>query len=160
KFDLYHPDGSKSDRLEQLQEEVQRELFFLPYAPMAAMSALKGQFVRRIFSEVARVQKAASKVITTGVLNRLLEQALLKNPPPMKNNKRLKILYASLAREEKPGPIPIPHYILFINHANLISDGYMRYLEARIREESAFEGLPVRFDLRARPPRKKVSQRG
>lgn len=159
KFDLYHPDASKKDRLAVLQDEVGRDLFFIPYAPLVALSALKGQYVNRLFTEINRVREAAGKTINTGTLNRILERALLKSPPPLKSKKRLKLLYASVAKDDKPGPIPVPRYIFFINHANLLSSGYLRYLEAQIREESAFEGLPIEFQIRDRPPKKKVARR-
>ena len=156
KFDLYHPDGNKRERLEILNEEVRKELFFLHYAPLVALSALKGQFVNRMFQEIAKVQKSAANPINTGTLNRVLEHALIKSPPPMKtNNKRLNLLYASALKSDRAGPIPVPHYVLFINNKALLSQDYLRYLENQIRKENSFVGLPIRFQPRARPARKK-----
>ncbi len=155
KFDLFHPDGPKRDRLALLTEQVRRDLFFLHYAPVIALSALKGQYISRLFHEINQVQKSASRVINTGALNRLLEEALLRNPPPLRKNKRLNILYASAVKTDKPGPIPVPHYMLFINRKDLLSQDYQRYLESQIRSVSPFEGLPIRMQMKARPPRKK-----
>ena len=36
KFDLYHPEGSFLDRIEQFREDLGEELFFLDYAPQLA----------------------------------------------------------------------------------------------------------------------------
>jgi len=36
KWDLYHPGGNRKDRLEQAEEQIRSELFFLSYAPFAA----------------------------------------------------------------------------------------------------------------------------
>lgn len=156
KFDLYHPDGRRQDRLEQLEEDVRRELFFLHYAPMVAASALKGQHVKRLFHVIQQVQEASARPINTGALNRVLEQALGKSPPPMRNQKRLNLLYASALKSDRPGPIPVPHYVFFINHSQLMTEDYLRYLENQIRKENPFTGLPIRIQLRARPPRKKA----
>ena len=153
KFDLYHPDAPKKDRLEMLQEEVRRELFFLHYAPLVALSALKGQHVKRVFHEVDQVQHASAQVINTGILNRLFEVALVKSPPPMRKNKRLKLLYASAMKSDNPGPIPVPLYVLFINRVDLMPQDYLRYLENQVRSASPFLGLPIKFQLRARPPK-------
>ena len=158
KFDLYHPDGQQRDRLAQLTEDVRRELFFLHYAPMMALSAMKGQYVRRLFHVIQQVQEASGRAINTGVLNRLLAEAMAKNAPPLRKQKRLNILYASALKSERPGPIPVPHYIFFINHAHLMSDDYMRYLENQIRQESPFQGLPIKVQLRARSPKKTAAK--
>ena len=155
KYDLYHPEGSRQERLEQLTEDIRRELFFLHYAPLVATSALKGQHVKRLFHVVQQVQEAASRPVGTGELNRLFEQAMAKNPPPMRKQKRLNILYASALKSEHDGPIPVPHYVLFINKKNLITDDYQRYLENQIRKQKPFIGLPIKMQLRDRPPKKR-----
>ncbi len=155
KFDLYHPDGRRQDRLEQLSEDVRRELFFLHYAPMVASSALKKQHVNRLFHVIQQVQEASARPISTGILNRILEMAMRKNPPPLRKQKRLNLLYASALKSDRPGPIPVPHYVFFINRNNLMTDDYLRYLENQIRKENPFVGLPIKIQLRARPPKKK-----
>ena len=150
KFDLYHPDGAHPDRIGQMQEEVGRELFFLHYAPIVAVSAMEKQFIGKVFREIEGVKKAARKEIHTGQLNRLIDIALKRNPPPLRHNVRLKILYAAHARDENSGPIPNPHYILFVNQKRLLTDDYRRYLERIVREYNPFPGLPIQFSIRGR----------
>src|SRR5690606_37437248 len=43
KFDLYHPSAKFKDRWEELKEYLRREFFFLPYAPIVAVSATERQ---------------------------------------------------------------------------------------------------------------------
>jgi GTP-binding protein len=104
---------------------------------------------------IQQVQEAAARPVGTGELNRLLDQAMAKNPPPLRKQKRLNILYASALKSDYDGPIPVPHYVLFINKKNLISDDYQRYLENHIRKEKPFIGLPIKMQLRDRPPKKR-----
>ncbi len=153
KFDLYHPGAPYRERVAQLEEEVRRELFFLSYAPFVAVSAKEGEQMGRLFRGIDRIRKASSREITTGVLNRALAQALAANPPPMRNGKRLKILYAAAARSQERRAAPVPHFILFVNDAKLWTDDYRRYVEGRLREWNPFPGLPIRFSVRGRPPR-------
>ncbi len=159
KFDLYHPDGPKRDRLELLKDEVRRELFFLDYAPMIAASALKKQYVTRIFKCVEDIRKAAHQGLNTGTLNRLLHLAMERNPPPSiksKKHKRLKLLYATMSpRAEDDRPIPVPDFLMFVNQADLLQDNYQRYLEARIREESPYTGIPLQIQLRERKKKRR-----
>jgi GTP-binding protein len=157
KFDLYHPDGKFRDRIENLEEEIRKDLFFLDYAPLIAVSALQGEFLNQIFKSIRRIKKTASKPIGTGALNRMLREAIETTPPPSKNGKRLKLLYCTQRRHDQPRLIPSPEYILFVNNANLLTRTYARYLEKKIRAEVPMIGLPLTFKMKSRTvrPRKK-----
>ena len=151
KFDLFHPGAAKRVRIEELQEHVRRELFFLHYAPLVAVSALKGQFLNKIFGGIERVHRAANAQIGTGELNRVLKQAIAKNPPPARKNRRLNLLYATAKRSDgRPGAIQAPRFLLFVNHADLLSRTYERYLENGLRAAFDLTGLPVDFQVRSR----------
>lgn len=150
KFDLYHPDAAYRDRIEQFREELGEDLFFLPYAPKVAVSAKQRDHLGKIFAAVAKVVEAAAAPVPTGALNRLLQTAIERNPPPVRQGKRLKLLYATQRREDEPGAIPVPGYLLFVNHAELLTRTYERFLENRIRAEYSMEGLPFVFEVRSR----------
>ncbi len=154
KFDLYHPDAQMKARLEELEEHVRRELFFLHYAPLVAVSAIKSDRLNKIFGAVDKVREASDAAMGTGAFNRLLQDAIAQSPPPAINGKRFKLFYATLAREEKPRPIIAPRVVLFVNHASLMSPTYRRYLENTVRARMKYEGLPIRFDVREREQRK------
>lgn len=153
KFDLYHPDGRLKARQELLMEHVRRELFFLHYAPVVIVSARARQNLGRIFRAIGKVREASDNAMTTGQFNRLLQDAIVRTPPPTVRGRRLKLLYATLAREEKPRPIMAPRVVLFVNHADLMPPTYLRYLENTVRQAMKYEGLPIRFDIRAREKR-------
>ncbi len=153
KFDLYHPGAHFQDRIDQFREELGDDLFFLPYAPKVAISAKNRQYLGKIFKAIDDVVETAANPVSTGVLNRLLQASITRNPPPVRNNKRLKLLYATQKREDKPSPIPVPEYVLFVNYANLLTRTYERFLENQIRKEFPMEGLPFVFFTRSRTPR-------
>lgn len=150
KFDLFHPDAKYQDRIEQFKEELGDDLFFLPYAPKVAISAKNRQYLGKIFNAVQEVTAAAAAPIPTGLLNRLLQQAIERNPPPVRLNRRFKLLYATQRREDKPATVPVPEYLLFVNHANLLTRTYERFLENQIRKQYPMEGLPFLFRARSR----------
>lgn len=154
KFDLYHPDAKFRDRLEILEDDIREDLFFLDFAPMIAVSALKGEFLNQIFKSIRRIKKTSSAPIGTGALNRLLRQAIESNPPPRRNGKRLKLLYCTQKRHDSPTPIPSPEYLLFVNSAKLLSQTYERYLEKQIREKHPLIGLPLVFKMKSREVKK------
>lgn len=151
KFDLYHPNSSKSSRLEEVTEHVRNELFFLAYAPYVCVSALKEQSIGLVFSKLAEIRKHAQAPITTGKLNRFLQEAFNKKPPQAKKgSKRLKLLYATTAINDQYNAIPVPTYILFVNDKRLLQENYEQYLTNRLRESHPSPGIPIIFSTRSR----------
>jgi GTP-binding protein len=159
KFDLYHPDAKYRDRIEQFREELGDDLFFLPYAPKVAVSAKQRDHLGKIFEAVERVLASAAEPTPTGTLNRLLQFAIERNPPPMRLGKRLKLLYATQQRDDDPARVPVPRYLLFVNHAELLTRTYERFLENQIRSEFPMEGLPFVFEVRSRVSEKRGSRK-
>jgi GTP-binding protein len=155
KFDLYHPDGEMKARLAELEEHVRRELFFLHYAPLVAVSARQRDRLGKIFGAIDKVRAASDAQMNTGAFNRLLQDAINRTPPPAIGGKRFKLFYATLAREEKPRPVSAPRVVLFVNHESLMTPTYRRYLENIVRQHMTYEGLPIRFDVREREQRTK-----
>jgi len=153
KFDLYHPEGQMKARLEELEEHVRRELFFLHYAPLVAVSAKDGKNLQKVFAAIDQVKHASDHGMSTGQFNRLLQEAIERTPPPHVRGRRFKLLYATLAREEMSRPIMAPRVVLFVNHEDLMTPTYRRYLENTVRASMKYDGLPIRFDVRAREKR-------
>lgn len=157
KFDLYNPDEEKSERFEKAQKHLRDELFFLHYAPFVCASALKSEAIDQVFRTIAKVRNGSQEPLTTGSLNRMMEQAILRNPPGEHKilKKRLKILYATTATSEKYAHIPVPTVILFVNDKRLMAENYQAYLENRIRDKKICLGLPIPFSVRSRNRKKK-----
>ena len=151
KFDLFHPKASRSTRLEEATEHVRNELFFLAYAPYVCVSALKEQSIGLVFAKLAEIRKHAQEPITTGKLNRFLQEAFNKKPPQAKKgSKRLKLLYATTAVNDQYNAIPVPIYILFVNDKRLLQENYEQYLTNRLRESHPCPGIPIIFSTRSR----------
>jgi GTP-binding protein len=177
KWDLVKPRRREKHSARELIEETRSQIFFLNYAPVLITSASTGENVDRLFALIQKIQRAAWKRIGTGVLNRLLRQALEANPPPLVKGKRLKLLYAAQttgdtepsarergaraaqetgdASQASPGargssPLQPPEFVLFVNDPRLMTQSYHRYLEARLREAELYPGLPIIVTLRGR----------
>lgn len=152
KFDLFHPNAPRKDRMAEVEEQVRRELFFINYAPFIATSAKKSEGVELIFKVIMRIRKESQNLPTTGQLNRLIQLAQQMNPPGTASgsNKRLKIYYATTAIDPKYNTIPAPRYVLFVNDKSLLTDSYSQYLRNKIRETYPSQGIPVIFSARSR----------
>ncbi|MGI9087570.1 MAG: ribosome biogenesis GTPase Der [Chthoniobacterales bacterium] len=150
KWDLVRPARGQKQEMKRLVEETRANLFFLDYAPVLIASAITGENVLQLFELIADIQTASSARIGTGVLNRLLRAAFDENPPPTIGTKRLKLFYAAQSKGESERAIDPPKFVLFVNQPKLLSDGYGRYIEGRIRQAEPYPGLPILLACRAR----------
>ena len=135
----------KTDKtMELYRNDVQRDLAYMTYAPIAFLSAKTGSRVNKIFELIKYVSNQHAMRVSTGVLNDVLNESVTKVQPPSDKGKRLKVYYITQA-STKP-----PTFILFVNDKELAHFSYVRYIENQIRTAFGLEGTPVRFIIRER----------
>jgi GTP-binding protein len=150
KWDLAGSGQQERAALEEHRQKTHAELFFLRYAPIVALSALEGSHVERLFRQVEKVRQHAARRIGTGELNRYIHRCMEEVPPPMRGNRRLKLLYATHVAPNRPGPFAPPEIVCFANDPKLLVPTYGEYLLRRLREKWEFPGLPIRLRWRSR----------
>jgi GTP-binding protein len=128
-------------------EEIRDQAKFLSFAPVATASALTGRGIGRIFSLVDNVFSQYVKRIATGQINRILEAALERTPPPLHRGRPVKFYYAT-----QPSAKP-PTIVAFVNHPDAVHFSYRRYLLNQFREQAALDKTPIRLILKARERR-------
>ena len=161
KFDLFHPEGQKSARVEAAEEHLRKELFFLDYAPFVCVSAMKGHAIQHVFKTISRIRDNAQEVIGTGPLNRLLQNAFIKNPPPehKRHRKRLKLFYATTAVNDRYQAIPVPEYVLFVNDKHFVVESFNNYLINQIKDKHPTDGLPIPLSFRSRTKKDRLDRK-
>ena len=82
--------------------------------------------------------------ISTGVLNDIINKAVLMNQAPSDKGRQGKIYYASQVS------VRPPKFVIFVNDKSLIHFSYVRYLENQIRDNFGFDGTPIQLMLRER----------
>lgn len=147
KWDLI--EDKKSNTVNQFEKKLANEIPFLDYVPKIYISAVTHQRLNQVFTRVVEVQAEHSKRVSTGLLNKVINEAYALNPPQTIRNKRLKIMYATQASTEPPT------FILFVNGESLLKDHYKRYMENKLREAFGFFGTPIRIAVRERSEKKK-----
>jgi len=121
---------------------VRTELAYMKYAPIEFISAKTGQRFDNILKLVNYVAEQQTLRVTTGLLNDILNEAILLNQPPSDKGKRLKIYYMTQS-SVKP-----PTFILFVNDKELAHFSYIRYIENQLRKNFKFEGTSLKFIVR------------
>jgi len=104
----------------------------LPYVPVAFITGKTGRNIKVLLNHAQMLYKQATQRIGTGDLNRLVNAALEKNPPPLYRHRRPKVFYAT-----QVGVTP-PTIVLFCNWPQAFSKPYRRYLLNFLREELSF----------------------
>ena len=141
KWDIVEKDDKTVDKY---KADIRNELSFMEYAPILFISALTGQRVNKVLGLVNHVSNQHAMRVSTGMLNDVINEAVLTNQPTVSGGRRLKIYYATQVS------IKPPAFALFVNEPSLMHFSYQRYLENQIRKAFGFEGTPVRFLLRER----------
>ena len=134
----------ETNTMVELERQVRDGLPFAPYIPMLFGSALTKQRIQRLGDMIYSVAEQQSMRVSTAVLNDLLDDAKIVNPPPAHAGRVAKIYYMT-----QVGIRP-PTFVMFVNDANLIHFSYVRFIENRLRAAFSFEGTPIRIVLRSK----------
>ena len=141
KWDLVEKDNQT---VQKFEEEIRKQLAFMPYVSIIFVSALTKQRVLKTFDLVNFVAEQQCVRVRTSILNDVVSEAVQLTPAPSYKGKRLKILYTTQAG------IKPPHFILFVNEPTLLHFSYLRYLENKLRENFGFEGVAIRITAKKR----------
>lgn len=128
--------------MNEFNKNIELDFPFMKYVKPVYISALTGQRVEQLLPVIEQVYENAGRRIAMGVLNEIVADAIGANPPPTKNGKRVKIIYATQVSTYPP------KFIFFCNDGELIADSYARYLENKIRAAFDFEGTPITLYFR------------
>ena len=134
--------GRSSVEKKQFKQTIYGEMPEMSYAPILFTSALETAGMEGVMKAVFRSVENWGFRIGTGVLNRLVQDAMFEKPMS-RHGKALRIYYATQA-ETKP-----PMFIFFCNDPDLAHFSYLRYLENQIRKQFPLEGTPIRVAARS-----------
>ena len=107
------------------------------------LSAETGQGVEKLLPAIVEAHRRWSSRISTGALNRWLQEALARHAPPLAQGRRIKIRYATQTTSRPPT------FVLFANKpAEEMPESYLRYLTGSLRESFDLAGVPLRLHVR------------
>ncbi|MCS7275514.1 MAG: ribosome biogenesis GTPase Der [Dehalococcoidia bacterium] len=141
KWDLM-PDTEESRR--RFAAEALARLKFVPWAPLAFVSAKTGLNLEGLLDLVVEIGDKRRQRVPTSRLNAVIREAVARHPPPMTGKRQFKVYYVT-----QPEVDP-PTFVFFCNDPNLLHFSYRRYLENAIRRHFDFEGTAIRMVFRGR----------
>ncbi len=127
--------GQRGQKRNEFERDFRDQCKFLDYAPMVFLSAKTGSGLEKLFPLIREVYEAASKRITTGELNRFVENLHFEER---------KIYYITQAS------IRPPEFVVFTSRGPDLHFSHQRYLVNQIRRKFGFKGTPVVLKTRAK----------
>lgn len=147
KWDLAREDLLGCTRTEfqkRFLEAIQAEL---PGQKSVIFTSAKNGNPDDLLKAIIELYKRAQQTISTGKLNRIVQNLLERQPPAFVGKKRFKVYYLVCCQN-----FPFK-FKLFCNKAELLNEPYKRYLENGIRNAFDLEGCPIVFEFLSKEPR-------
>ncbi len=135
-------DGLAPEQRRTVQEELDRKLPFMDFAPRLFISALHGTGVGDLMGSVNAVHAAAWRDLPTPELTRALQSAVEAHPPPLVRGRRIRLRFA-----HQGGRNP-PVIVIHGNQTERLPGAYKRYLVNHFRQTFRLEGTPIRLSFK------------
>lgn len=139
KWDLIEKDNST---VKEFTDKIRTELAYMPYAPILFLSAKTGQRIGDLLERINYVYNQSVTRVTTGMLNDVLGDAMIRVQPPTDKGRRLKIYYMTQIA------VAPPTFVIFCNDVSLFHFSYQRFIENCLRETFGFVGTPIKLIVR------------
>jgi GTP-binding protein len=140
----------ETNTIYEFERNLRRQMKFLDWAPMLAISALTGQRVPKILPLVVQANEARNFRVPTSQLNKFFEEKISQPkggsaPAPVKGGvSRLKVQYIT------QGGLRPPLFVLFTSGGSKagLHFSYLRYIENQLRQAFGFFATPLRLKER------------
>ena len=109
--------------------------------PILTASAKTGRGVARLLDRIEQQFEKHVARIPTPELNRFLAELREAREAPSRNGRRLNLLYGTQVHARPP------RFRFFVNDPGLVTRDYGYWVENRLRERFALEGVPVAIDF-------------
>jgi GTPase len=139
KWDLVE---EKQKKLKDVKSDMEDVLPEIRGVPIVTLSAKQEKGIDKLLEAVLAAMERWNRRVPTSQVNRWLEGAIERNPPPAPSGRRIKIRYATQANARPPT------FAIFGNQLSKMPESYVRYLMNGLREAFDLKGVPIRFSLR------------
>lgn len=136
-------DLAPRNALDQLRKNVNELLSFCAHVPVLLVSAHTGKDIAKILPLAQKIHDECSVRISTGKLNRAMEEVLTRHQPPVVKRVRAKFFYLTQAESEPPT------FVFFVSDAERVPESYTRYLERALRKIFEITHAPMRIHMRS-----------
>jgi len=127
--------GQGGARKNEFEREIRDAFKFLEYAPVVFLSAKSGAGVQKLFPLIKEIYQSASTRITTGELNRFVDQLRFEE----------RKIYYITQHSIRP-----PAFAVFTDKGGPLHFSHQRYLVNQLRRRFGFKGTPILVQTRGK----------
>ena len=125
-------------REKEIESAIRHRFRFIDHAAIVRTNALDGTGMRKLFREIDNAAAQFQKRVQTADLNRVVQSAMLRFPPPGRGRSPGKVFYGLQTRSAPPT------FKFFTSFPELITDSYTRFMQHQIRYHFGSNGSPIR----------------
>ena len=132
-------DKISKEKIKNLKDEINYFINIAHNAPFVLVSALQRKNINKVLILISSISRQINKHYKSSKLTDILSNALIDHPPPMKNNKKVRLKFA---QQSKAQSLTI---IIHGNKTDHLSDSYEKYLMNYFIKELKLTGVPLRI---------------
>lgn len=140
------PEKLKTDQsaLKEWLLDLRAKIPWLNYCDVILISAKYNKHIKKIKDSLKKTILVRNRPVSTGELNRVIEELIERNPLLMNRatGTKFRVKYASMVKTSPPT------FILFTNRSKSIPDNFKKYLQNGLRSHFEFYNTPVHIIFR------------
>ncbi len=110
-------------------------------ASIVMISAINKENIKKLLNTISNISYSIYKRYKSSFLTEVLNEALDAHPPPMINNRRIKLKFAQQAKSDSLS------IIIYGNQINKLPSSYEKYLKNFFIDKLKLVGIPVKISL-------------
>ena len=139
KWDLVE---DKSAAVRAFRDRLEISLPQVRGLPWITISAEYGRKLDDLLDASFEVYETWNARVSTGKLNRWLQEKTEAHPPPLAKGRRVRLRYMTQVKTRPPT------FAAFVSQPTELPEAYTRYLVNGLREDFGLVGVPIRFMIR------------
>ena len=128
--------------MKEIRARAEESLSQASGVPLVQICALQGEGLKDLMRETMRMYDHWNFRISTGKLNRWLQEMEDNHPPPITAGRRIKLRYMTQVKSRPPT------FSLWVNKPVDLPDSYQRFLTNGLRQAFGLQGVPLRWQLK------------
>ncbi|MDD3370491.1 MAG: ribosome biogenesis GTPase Der [Alphaproteobacteria bacterium] len=126
----------------QILEKAKVSLAQAENVPLVPVCAVSGDGLETLIKEAMRLYDKWNLRISTGKLNRWLQDMEESHPPPIVGGRRIKLRYVTQIKSRPPS------FSLWVNKPVDLPESYLRFLTHGLRKTFDLPGIPIRWQVK------------
>ncbi len=131
----------KKGTLKTIREMAEDSLAQVTGVPLVPICALEGEGLKNLMRDAMRMYEMWNVRVSTGKLNRWLEDMEANHPPPISGGRRIKLRYMTQVKSRPPT------FSMWVNKPDNLPESYLRFLTHGLRDTFNLSGIPIRWQL-------------